>query len=169
AEVRFMRFFQNTPMAIATVDKTGRIARSNARFASACENLLKSDDRSIRSVVTERDRPALEAAIRKASEGQSDIAPVEAALTGSAERSGNFFVLAVEEEDRDGEAAIVYALETTAQRTLENRFQQQQKMESVGQLAGGIATAFNNALSAIMMATDFLLNAHKPTDPSFKD
>ena len=169
AEVRFMRFFQNTPMAIATVDRTGRIGRSNARFAATFEGLLKSDDRSILSVVMERDKPVLEAAIRKAAEGQSDIAPVEAALTGSAERWANFFVLAVEEEDRDGEAAIVYALETTAQRTLENRIQQQQKMESVGQLAGGIAHDFNNVLSAIMMATDFLLNAHKPTDPSFRD
>jgi len=169
AEVRFMRFFQNTPMAIATVDKTGRIARSNARFASAFEDLLKSDDRSMLSVVAERDRLALEAAIRKAAEGQSDIAPVEALLNGTQERWANFFVLAVDEEDRDGEAAIVYALETTAQRTLENRVQQQQKMESVGQLAGGIAHDFNNVLSAIMMATDFLLNAHKPTDPSFKD
>jgi two-component system cell cycle sensor histidine kinase/response regulator CckA len=42
-------------------------------------------------------------------------------------------------------------------------------MELVGQLAGGIAHDFNNVLSAIMMATDFLLNAHKPTDPSFGD
>ena len=164
-----MRFFQNTPMAIATVDKTGRIARSNARFASAFEGMLKGDDRSILTVVAERDRPALEAAIRKAAEGQGDIAPVEAALAGSNERWASFFVSAVEEEDRDGEAAIVYALETTAQRTLENRVYQQQKMESVGQLAGGIAHDFNNVLSAIMMATDFLLNAHKPTDPSFQD
>jgi two-component system cell cycle sensor histidine kinase/response regulator CckA len=169
AEVRFMRFFQNTPMAIATVDKVGRIARSNARFASAFEGMLKGDERSILAVVAERDRPALEAAIRKAAEGQGDIAPVEAALAGSNERWASFFVSAVEEEDRDGEAAIVYALETTAQRTLENRVYQQQKMESVGQLAGGIAHDFNNVLSAIMMATDFLLNAHKPTDPSFQD
>jgi two-component system, cell cycle sensor histidine kinase and response regulator CckA len=169
AEVRFMRFFQNTPMAIATVDKSGRIARSNARFVSAFEGMLKGDERSILSVVAERDRPALEAAIRKAGEGQGDIAPVEAALAGSSERWANFFVSAVEDEDRDGEAAIVYALETTAQRTLENRVYQQQKMESVGQLAGGIAHDFNNVLSAIMMATDFLLNAHKPTDPSFQD
>src|SRR4051812_279903 len=29
AEVRFMRFFQSTPMAIATVDKTGKISRTN--------------------------------------------------------------------------------------------------------------------------------------------
>src|SRR5262245_35159615 len=33
AEVRFVRFFHNTPMAIATVDKQGKIARSNALFA----------------------------------------------------------------------------------------------------------------------------------------
>jgi two-component system cell cycle sensor histidine kinase/response regulator CckA len=39
----------------------------------------------------------------------------------------------------------------------------------VGKLAGGIAHDFNNVLSAIMMATDFLLNAHRPTDPSFQD
>jgi two-component system cell cycle sensor histidine kinase/response regulator CckA len=169
AEVRFMRFFQNTPMAIATVDKVGRIARSNARFASAFEDVLRGDERSILSVVAERDRPSLEAAIRRAAEGHGDIAPVEAALAGQNERWANFFVSSVEEEDRDGEAAIVYALETTAQRTLENRVYQQQKMESVGQLAGGIAHDFNNVLSAIMMATDFLLNAHKPTDPSFKD
>ncbi len=168
AEVRFMRFFQNTPMAIATVDKNGGIARSNARFAAAFEGML-SENRSILSVVGERDRPALEAAIAKAASGQGDIAPVEAALAGTSERWANFFVSSVEDEDRDGEAAIVYALETTAERTLENRVYQQQKMESVGQLAGGIAHDFNNVLSAIMMATGFLLNAHKPTDPSFQD
>ena len=33
AEVRFMRFFHNTPMAIATVDRAGRIARTNTLFA----------------------------------------------------------------------------------------------------------------------------------------
>jgi two-component system cell cycle sensor histidine kinase/response regulator CckA len=169
AEVRFMRFFQNTPMAIATVDRVGGIARSNARFAATFEGLLKGDGRSILACVAERDRAALEAAISKAAAGQGDIAPVDAELAGTGERWATFFVSAVEEEDRDGEAAIVYALETTAQRTLENRIYQQQKMESVGQLAGGIAHDFNNVLSAIMMATDFLLNAHKPTDPSFQD
>ena len=90
-------------------------------------------------------------------------------LAGPGERFGRFYVTAVEEEERDQEAAIVYTLETTAQRELENKVTQQQKMELVGQLAGGIAHDFNNVLSAIIMATDFLLNAHKPTDPSFQD
>jgi two-component system, cell cycle sensor histidine kinase and response regulator CckA len=39
----------------------------------------------------------------------------------------------------------------------------------VGKLAGGIAHDFNNVLSSIMMATDFLLTAHKASDPSFQD
>jgi two-component system, cell cycle sensor histidine kinase and response regulator CckA len=166
AEVRFMRFFQNTPMAIATIDRSGHVERSNARFAAAFEGLLKGE-RSILSVVTDMYRSALQAAVAQAVEGQSEIAPVQAELAGASDRWADFFVLGVEEKDR--EAAIVYALETTAQRTLENRIQQQQKMDTVGQLAGGIAHDFNNVLSAIMMATDFLLNAHKPTDPSFKD
>src|SRR5262249_25895841 len=107
--------------------------------------------------------------VRQASLGKTDIAPVDAMLVGGGERFGRFYVTAVEEEERDQEAAIVYALETTAQRELENKVTQQQKMEMGGQLAGGIAHDFNNVLSAIMMATDFLLNAHKPTDPSFQD
>ena len=165
-----MRFFQNTPMAIATVDKTGGIARSNARFASAFESLLKGESARSSSAVTERDRPG--AGSRHCKSGGKGRVTSRRSRPRSpvrSERWANFFVSAVDEDDRDGEAAIVYALETTAQRTLENRIYQQQKMESVGQLAGGIAHDFNNVLSAIMMATDFLLNAHKPTDPSFQD
>ena len=173
AEVRFMRFFHHTPMAIATVDKHGGVVRTNPLFARLFHGARggegESADRSIRSIVAERDRPALDAAIRQAAEGKGEIAPVDATLAGVEERFGRFYVTAVEEAERDQEVAIVYALETTAQRELENKVTQQQKMELVGQLAGGIAHDFNNVLSAIMMATDFLLNAHRPTDPSFQD
>ena len=171
AEIRFMRFFHNTPMAIATVDREGRIVRTNPLFARLFHNVLnlESGSRPIAAVVAERDRGPLDAAIAAAARGKSDIPPVEAALAGDGERFGSFYVTAVEEEERDQEAGIVYTLETTAQRELENKVTQQQKMELVGQLAGGIAHDFNNVLSAIIMATDFLLNAHKPTDPSFGD
>jgi len=172
AEVRFMRFFQSTPMGIATVDRAGRIGRSNALFARLFQGALKenADSRSILSALAERDREALRTAIAQAAEGQSDIPPVDAGLSGGGERFGRFYVTAVEEQrDDDAEAAIVYCLDITGQRTLENQVSQRARMESVGQLAGGIAHDFNNVLSAIMMATDFLLNAHKPTDPSFQD
>ncbi len=175
AEIRFMRFFHHTPMAIATVDREGGIVRTNSLFARLFQNVLRREggDRSIGAVAAARDRRALEAAIAEAAQGKGDITPVDAALAaeggGGGERFGRFYVTAVEEEERDQEAAIVYALETTEQRELETKVTQQQKMELVGQLAGGIAHDFNNVLSAIMMATDFLLNAHKPTDPSFQD
>jgi two-component system cell cycle sensor histidine kinase/response regulator CckA len=171
AEVRFMRFFDHTPMAIATVDKSGAVVRANARFAKLAQSLNSSGaaNKSILSVVNDRERSHLIAAINQAAEGQGDIAPVEAMLDGARERWGQFFVTAVEEDERETEAAIVYMLETTERRTLENQINQSQKMDMVGQLAGGIAHDFNNVLSAIMMANDFLLNAHKPTDPSFQD
>src|ERR1700719_3773962 len=171
AEIRFMRFFHNTPMAIATVDREGRIVRTNPLFARLFHHVLnlESGSRPIGAVVAERDRNPLEAAIAQAAGGKGDIAPVDAALAGDGERFGSFYVTAVEEQERDQEAAIVYTLETPAQREIENKVTQQQKMELVGQLAGGIAHDFNNVLSAIIMATDFLLNAHKPTDPSFGD
>jgi two-component system cell cycle sensor histidine kinase/response regulator CckA len=172
AEIRFMRFFHNTPMAIATVDRIGRIVRTNPLFARLFPDALSAEvgERSIAATVAERDRPALQAAIAQAAAGAGDIAPVDAALAKGGERFGRFYVTAVkDEEERDQEAAIVYVLETTEQRDLEARLIQQQKMDSIGQLAGGMAHDFNNVLSAIIMATDFLLNAHKPTDPSFGD
>src|ERR1700691_524692 len=171
AEVRFMRFFDHTPMAIATVDRGGAVVRANARYAKLAQGLAPDGvaAKSIFRAVSGRDRNLLIAAINRAAEGQGDIAPVEAMLDGPRERWGQFFVTAVEEGERATEGAIGYMLETTERRTLENQINQSQKMDMVGQLAGGIAHDFNNVLSAIMMANDFLLNAHKPTDPSFQD
>jgi two-component system, cell cycle sensor histidine kinase and response regulator CckA len=171
AEVRFMRFFHHTPMAIATIDRDGGIVRTNALFARLFQGLIGGDARSrtVRAIVAERDWPPLEAAIVQAAQGRGDIAPVDAALAGQGERSARFYVTAVGEQERDQETAIVYALDMTEQRELESRLIQQQKMDSIGQLAGGMAHDFNNMLNLILLATDFLLNAHKPTDPSFKD
>ena len=171
AEVRFMRFFDHTPMAIATVDRSGTVVRANARYAKLAQSVSADSaaNKSIFRAVSARDRSQLVAVINQAAEGQGDIPPVEVMLEGARERWGQFFVTSVEEDERETEAAIVYLLETTERRTLENQINQSQKMEMVGQLAGGIAHDFNNVLSAIMMANDFLLNAHKPTDPSFQD
>src|SRR5262249_50876018 len=166
--VSFTRFFNNTPMAIATVDADGKIARHNAMFARMFNAIFKGEGASDRSLLAvTKDGKALELAIKRAADGQGEIAPVDGELEGMGERSARFYVTAGEKGTP--EAAIVYAIETTEHKSLESKFTQAQKMELVGQLAGGIAHDFNNVLGAIMMATDFLVNAHKPTDPSFQD
>jgi two-component system, cell cycle sensor histidine kinase and response regulator CckA len=173
AEVRFTRFFNSTPMAIAGIDSQGGILRTNAPFISLFGDPQSPSGslRKLESFIHARDHGVLQKAIAAAASGQADIPVIETVFMGADDRHLRIFVNAVV-GGRDGdhdEAAIVYALETTEQKALEAQMAQGQKMQAVGQLAGGIAHDFNNVLSAIIMSSDLLLANQRASDPSFSD
>jgi len=59
--------------------------------------------------------------------------------------------------------------DATELKSLEAQFVQSQKMQAIGQLAGGVAHDFNNLLTAITGHCDLLLLRHKKTDQDYDD
>ncbi len=70
----------------------------------------------------------------------------------------------------DGKTVFAAVLsDATELKTLEAKFVQSQKMQAIGQLAGGVAHDFNNLLTAISGHCDLLLLRHDQGDPDYGD
>ncbi len=175
AAMRFTRFFNNTPMAIASVNGDGKILRTNAPFLKLFSNIVSRDDLErgalMETIVQESDRPQLAEALAAAKDRQGDIPPIDSRTPTDDARFFRFYVNAVidQSDEAPEEAAIVYAVEVTEQKALEAQMAQTQKMNAVGTLAGGIAHDFNNVLTAILLSSDHLLLQARPADASFAD
>ncbi len=172
AEVRFSRFFNDTPFAIATLDSNFRIVRTNAPFArtlgiNAEEKAIEHQE--IVDFIAPDAKDKVLNAIKLAMENKADIEPIDIIVSEKDEKAARIFVTSSEKIGDSDERIIVYALDTSVQRKLEAQFAQGQKMHAVGELAGGIAHDFNNVLTAIIGFSDLLLLKHKNTDPSFND
>ncbi|WP_296073956.1 cell cycle histidine kinase CckA [uncultured Agrobacterium sp.] len=173
--MRFTRFFNNTPMAIASIDGEGRILRTNAPFLKLFSGVVGRDDIDnavpLETVLHDNEKAKLAQAMTAAKDRQGDIPPFDSRHPKDETRHFRFYVNAVIDQDDEApeEVAIVYAIEVTEQKALETQMAQTQKMNAVGTLAGGIAHDFNNVLTAILLSSDHLLLQARPADASFAD
>jgi len=161
------RFFEDLPVALLRLDAdSGRITLSNrlARDllgAGRCHGrrlpeLMEGLGRSIADWLEEAaaGRPARSSEFLRLSRTDSEM----------------FVQVTLTRVDADGAPALIAVLnDATKLKTLEAQFVQSQKMQAIGELAGGVAHDFNNLLTAITGHCDLLLLRHDQGDPAYAD
>lgn len=170
---RLAEFIESSPIAIARLDYQGTIAESNVAFKEMVRNSF-SDEQKIKlsDLITEIDqRHKVKGLLQKALAGEvtMDPVPLELHLPDGVDITVALYI-SLMKHGPDGEPSIiVHVIDTTEQKNLELRFAHSQKMQAVGQLAGGVAHDFNNLLTAMIGFCDLLLMRHPAGDPSFAD
>ncbi len=153
-------------------------------FVAAPFGVVRLDVANIANAIIEDANPALlEMASGKATPGSSFLAIFSKegggrdALLNLGEAGGGPVELALAESD--GKAvhvylvpdhagrAIAYVIDMSSWKEMETDLFQAQKMQAIGQLAGGVAHDLNNVLTAIRMNCDNLLSHHMVGDPSY--
>jgi len=171
AEMRFARFFNNAPIGVATLDQDGVLGSSNSAFVTLVGGTPDAGSR-FSDLVVEEDRASLKEFLDAAITSGGSRGPIDLRFLQKQgeeiEKTAQLFA-SYSNETGGQPSVIAYLIDTSEQKSLEMQFAQSQKMQAVGQLAGGVAHDFNNLLTAIIGFCDLLLARHQAGDPSFAD
>ncbi|MEQ8287399.1 ATP-binding protein [Thalassospira sp.] len=169
-ERRVRWFFDESPLSIVLADMSGTVTDANRAFIdTAGQNHDKVVGRSILELILPEDRDEVARYLSKAVMGMGKGGQIEARLVGARGVAAQIYLQRVAGRSGEAGALLLNFLDTTEQKNLEEQFAQSQKMQAVGQLAGGVAHDFNNLLTAMIGFCDLLLSRHGPGDPSFAD
>ncbi len=171
---RFRVLFNAAPVAIAITDPEGVIVDCNAAFEELAHQPRAA---VIGGTLGERlladDRAGFTAELSKVLSGESAGIHLDTRLQGRAVVQASVYLGPLTAPLSGGsteiEGAVAHFIDNTEQKSLEAQFAQAQKMQAMGQLAGGVAHDFNNLLTAMIGFCDLLLQRHAAGDPSFAD
>jgi two-component system cell cycle sensor histidine kinase/response regulator CckA len=170
SRLRFQRFFANAPVGIALLDQQGRLDEVNRAlgelFGTPSSDLAGKE---LVRFLSAESQSEVSLKITAAAKGQVIPRPVEVRVSGPRDKSASLFISRLGAAEEGEARVILYFIDTSEQKSLETQFAQSQKMQAVGQLAGGVAHDFNNLLTAMIGFCDLLLLRFRPGDPSFAD
>ena len=155
------------PVAVALLDRDGRLVEFNRTLKRYVSEEAIKDKAGITAHLQSDAKPAFFEAVRLAADGTPPVTPLDVTFTQNGERLGQVVFSSFHDDDK--RFAVMYLADKTQERQLEQQFVQAQKMQAVGQLAGGVAHDFNNLLTAIIGFCDLLLLRHDTGDRSFSD